>query len=111
MAAITLDRARQLLRGRASVPDTRCGPGRRHDLFVTHEAMSPAEWKARGLTLVYGFYSSPSRTGVRKPVLLMICDGAGRGHDFARMRHTPPRWRDASSIPACGNRTDRCGWS
>ena len=24
------------------------GPGRLHDLFVTHEAMSPGEWKAKG---------------------------------------------------------------
>jgi AraC family transcriptional regulator, regulatory protein of adaptative response / methylated-DNA-[protein]-cysteine methyltransferase len=37
------------------------GPGRLHDLFVTHEAMSPGEWKAggEGLTLSYGFHSSP----------------------------------------------------
>jgi AraC family transcriptional regulator of adaptative response/methylated-DNA-[protein]-cysteine methyltransferase len=37
------------------------GPGRLHDLFVTHEGMSPGEWKAggEGLTLVYGFHPSP----------------------------------------------------
>ena len=37
------------------------GPGRLHDLFVTHEAMSPGEWKAggEGLTLHYGFHPSP----------------------------------------------------
>jgi len=37
------------------------GPGRLHDLFVTHEAMSPGEWKAGGdtLTIRYGFHPSP----------------------------------------------------
>jgi AraC family transcriptional regulator, regulatory protein of adaptative response / methylated-DNA-[protein]-cysteine methyltransferase len=66
IAAITLDHARKLLRDRASVLDAAyavglSGPGRLHDLFVTHEAMSPGEWKAggAGLTLTYGFHSSP----------------------------------------------------
>src|SRR5712692_10129340 len=40
-----------------------CGvtPDELHHLFVTHEAMSPGEWKAggEGLTLGYGFHSSP----------------------------------------------------
>ena len=37
------------------------GPGRLHDLFVTHEAMSPGEWKSggEGLTIAYGFHPSP----------------------------------------------------
>jgi AraC family transcriptional regulator, regulatory protein of adaptative response / methylated-DNA-[protein]-cysteine methyltransferase len=66
VAAITLDHARKLLRDSASVLDAAyavglSGPGRLHDLFVTHEAMSPGEWKAggEGLTLAYGFHSSP----------------------------------------------------
>jgi AraC family transcriptional regulator of adaptative response/methylated-DNA-[protein]-cysteine methyltransferase len=66
VAAITLDHARKLLRDSASVLDATyavglSGPGRLHDLFVTHEAMSPGEWKAGGggLTLVYGFHPSP----------------------------------------------------
>jgi AraC family transcriptional regulator of adaptative response/methylated-DNA-[protein]-cysteine methyltransferase len=66
MAAITLDHARQLLRDHASVLDAAyavglSGPGRLHDLFVSHEAMSPGEWKAggEGLTLAYGFHPSP----------------------------------------------------
>src|SRR5581483_4749200 len=53
LQALTLDRARELLRSSASVLDTAyevglSGPGRLHDLFVTHEAMSPGEWKAGG---------------------------------------------------------------
>jgi AraC family transcriptional regulator, regulatory protein of adaptative response / methylated-DNA-[protein]-cysteine methyltransferase len=66
LQAITLDHARRLLRESASVLDAAyevglSGPGRLHDLFVTHEAMSPGEWKAggAGLTLTYGFHRSP----------------------------------------------------
>jgi AraC family transcriptional regulator, regulatory protein of adaptative response / methylated-DNA-[protein]-cysteine methyltransferase len=42
------------------------GPGRLHDLFVTHEAMSPGEWKAggEGMTLRYGFHPSPFGTAL-----------------------------------------------
>ncbi len=66
LQALTLDGARQLLRSSASVLDATyevglSGPGRLHDLFVTHEAMSPGEWKsgAEGLTVRFGFHPSP----------------------------------------------------
>ncbi len=66
LQALTLDGARQLLRDSASVLDATyevglSGPGRLHDLFVTHEAMSPGEWKAggEGRTVYYGFHPSP----------------------------------------------------
>jgi AraC family transcriptional regulator, regulatory protein of adaptative response / methylated-DNA-[protein]-cysteine methyltransferase len=66
LQALTLDGARQLLRDSASVLDATyevglSGPGRLHDLFVTHEAMSPGEWKSggEGLTLHFGFHPSP----------------------------------------------------
>jgi len=66
LQALTLDGARQLLRDSASVLDATyevglSGPGRLHDLFVTHEAMSPGEWKSggEGLTMHYGFHPSP----------------------------------------------------
>src|SRR5207237_3907010 len=66
MQALTLDHAKQLLSGSASVLDAALdsglsGPGRLHDLFVTHEAMSPGEWKTGGdgLTISYGFHPSP----------------------------------------------------
>lgn len=71
LQALTLDSARTLLRDSASVLDASyavglSGPGRLHDLFVTHEAMSPGEWKAggEGLTLHYGFHPSPFGTAV-----------------------------------------------
>jgi AraC family transcriptional regulator, regulatory protein of adaptative response / methylated-DNA-[protein]-cysteine methyltransferase len=71
MQALTLDHAKDLLRGSASVLDAALdsglsGPGRLHDLFVTHEAMSPGEWKngGAGLTLRYGFHPSPFGTAI-----------------------------------------------
>jgi AraC family transcriptional regulator, regulatory protein of adaptative response / methylated-DNA-[protein]-cysteine methyltransferase len=66
LQALTLDGARRLLRDSASVLDATyevglSGPGRLHDLFVTHEAMSPGEWKSggEGLTMHFGFHPSP----------------------------------------------------
>src|SRR5581483_11098551 len=66
LQALTLSHARDLLRSSASVLDTAyevglSGPGRLHDLFVTHEAMSPGEWKVggEGLTITYGFHPCP----------------------------------------------------
>jgi AraC family transcriptional regulator, regulatory protein of adaptative response / methylated-DNA-[protein]-cysteine methyltransferase len=71
LQALTLDHARRLLRQSASVLDAAyevglSGPGRLHDLFVTHEAMSPGQWKAggEGLTLAYGFHPSPFGTAL-----------------------------------------------
>ncbi|SSC69741.1 unnamed protein product [Ciceribacter sp. T2.26MG-112.2] len=67
LQAVTLDHAKRLL-GQEGMPllETSIelglsGPGRLHDLFVTHEAMSPGEWKAKGagLTIRYGFHPSP----------------------------------------------------
>jgi AraC family transcriptional regulator, regulatory protein of adaptative response / methylated-DNA-[protein]-cysteine methyltransferase len=85
LQAITLDHARRLLRESASVLDAAyevglSGPGRLHDLFVTHEAMSPGDWKAggAGLTLSYGFHRSPFGTS-----LLVATDRGLAGLGFA----------------------------
>ena len=66
LQALTLDGARRLLRDSASVLDATyevglSGPGRLHDLFVTHDAMSPGEFKSggEGLTIHFGFHPSP----------------------------------------------------
>jgi AraC family transcriptional regulator of adaptative response/methylated-DNA-[protein]-cysteine methyltransferase len=66
LQALTIEHARDLLRDHASVLDATLesglsSPARLHDLFVTHEAMSPGEYKARGegLVLQYGFHPSP----------------------------------------------------
>jgi AraC family transcriptional regulator, regulatory protein of adaptative response / methylated-DNA-[protein]-cysteine methyltransferase len=64
LQAITLDRARELLRDSASVLDAAydvglSGPGRLHDLFVTHEALTPGDYRRDDLTLSYGYHPSP----------------------------------------------------
>ncbi|MCM2475167.1 methylated-DNA--[protein]-cysteine S-methyltransferase [Rhizobium sp. CG5] len=67
LQAVTLDHAKRLLRQEdlplleTSIELGLSGPGRLHDLFVTHEAMSPGEWKSKGmgLTIRYGFHPSP----------------------------------------------------
>jgi len=65
-AAIALDRARRLLQDSASVLETAhtvglSGAGRLHDLFVTHEAMTPGDFKRRGagLQLAWGVHATP----------------------------------------------------
>jgi AraC family transcriptional regulator of adaptative response/methylated-DNA-[protein]-cysteine methyltransferase len=64
--AITVDHARGLLEGSASVLDAAyqvglSGSSRLHDLFVSHEAMTPGDYKRRGegLEMTYGFHASP----------------------------------------------------
>lgn len=66
LQALTLDNAKHLLQDSASVLDASyevglSGPGRLHDLFVTHEAMSPGDFKTggAGVTMGYGFHASP----------------------------------------------------
>ena len=64
--AIAVDRARSLLDGAASVLEAAyevglSGGGRLHDLFVSHEAMTPGDYKRRGegLQMAYGFHPTP----------------------------------------------------
>jgi AraC family transcriptional regulator, regulatory protein of adaptative response / methylated-DNA-[protein]-cysteine methyltransferase len=66
LQAITLDNAKALLADSASVLDATyelglSGPARLHDLFVTHEAMTPGDYKTggAGLTMRFGFHPSP----------------------------------------------------
>ncbi len=66
LQAVTLDHARRLLKDSASVLDASLelglsGPGRLHDLFVAHEAMTPGDFKTRGagVTIRHGFHRSP----------------------------------------------------
>ncbi|MEO1067305.1 MAG: bifunctional helix-turn-helix domain-containing protein/methylated-DNA--[protein]-cysteine S-methyltransferase [Pseudomonadota bacterium] len=76
LQALTLDHARHLLRDASSILDTSyevglSGPGRLHDLFVSHEAMSPGLYKSKGagLTMSWGFHPSPFGQA-----LLMVTD-------------------------------------
>ena len=64
LQAITIERARELLRDSASVLDAAydvglSGPSRLHDLFVAYEAMSPGDYRRADLALCYGFHPSP----------------------------------------------------
>jgi AraC family transcriptional regulator of adaptative response/methylated-DNA-[protein]-cysteine methyltransferase len=63
---LTLTEAKRRLRESSSVLDAAydaglSGPGRLHDLFVTFEAMTPGEYKARGagLTIRCGYHDTP----------------------------------------------------
>jgi AraC family transcriptional regulator of adaptative response/methylated-DNA-[protein]-cysteine methyltransferase len=103
MQALTLDHAKGLLRDSASVLDAALdsglsGPGRLHDLFVTHEAMSPGEWKTggAGMTLRFGFHPSPFGTAIviasgRGLAGLAFADPGGEPAALADMQRRWPR--------------------
>ena len=107
MQALTLDHAKRLLRDSVSVLDAAhdsglSGPGRLHDLFVTHEAMSPGEWKkgGAGTRLSYGFHPSPFGTAVviaspRGLAGLAFADDGGEGEALADMQR---RWPLATYV-------------
>ena len=107
MQALTLDHAKGLLRNSASVLDAALdsglsGPGRLHDLFVTHEAMSPGEWKSGGdgMTLRYGFHPSPFGIAVviasaRGLAGLAFADAGGEQTALADMQR---RWPHATYV-------------
>src|SRR3954468_3527722 len=107
MQALTLDHAKGLLRNSASVLDAALdsglsGPGRLHDLFVTHEAMSPGEWKTggAGMQLRYGLHPSPFGTAIviasdRGLAGLAFADHGEEAAGFADMAR---RWPAASFI-------------
>jgi AraC family transcriptional regulator of adaptative response/methylated-DNA-[protein]-cysteine methyltransferase len=107
MQALTLDHAKGLLRDSASVLDAALdsglsGPGRLHDLFVTHEAMSPGEWKngGAGMTLRFGFHPSPFGTAI------VIASGRGLaglafadpGEEQAALADMQRRWPRATYL-------------
>jgi AraC family transcriptional regulator of adaptative response/methylated-DNA-[protein]-cysteine methyltransferase len=128
LQAVTLDHAKRLL-GQEGLPLLETsyeiglsGPGRLHDLFVTHEAMSPGEWKARGsgLTIRYGFHVCPFGLA-----LVMITDRglaglafADPGEERAALEDMMGRWRNAQYIedleataPYVGRVFEREKWS
>jgi AraC family transcriptional regulator of adaptative response/methylated-DNA-[protein]-cysteine methyltransferase len=107
LQALTLNSARELLRASASILDTSyevglSGPGRLHDLFVTHEAMSPGEWKAggEGLTMTYGFHPSPFGTAVviTTPRGLAGLALADAGKEKSALRDMRSRWPKARYV-------------
>ncbi len=107
LQAVTLDHARRLLESgapllEASMEVGMSGPARLHDLFVTHEAMSPGVYKNRGqgLTISYGYHASPF--GI---ALIMVTDRGLAGLSFndpgeekAAFDDMAGRWPNASYI-------------
>jgi AraC family transcriptional regulator of adaptative response/methylated-DNA-[protein]-cysteine methyltransferase len=108
LQAVTLDHAKRLLRQEemplleTSFELGLSGPSRLHDLFVTHEAMSPGEWKSRGggLTIRYGYHPSPF--GV---ALVMVTDRGLAGLAFndpgkekASFEDMAGRWPNAQFV-------------
>src|ERR1041385_1024660 len=107
LQAITLDAARKLLRDSASVLDATyevglSGPGRLHDLFVTHEAMSPGEWKtgAEGVTITYGFHPSPFGAALVMATERGLCGlaFADFGEEKAALIDMQGRWPKAKFV-------------
>ena len=107
LQALTLDHARKLLRDSASVLDASyevglSGPGRLHDLFVTHEAMSPGEFKTGGdgLSISYGFHPSPfgSALVMATPRGLAGLAFADPGEERAALADMTSRWPRARYV-------------
>lgn len=107
LQAVTLDHARRMLDDGMPLLDTAyevgmSGPGRLHDLFVTHEGMSPGTYKSRGagLELRYGFHLSPFGLA-----LVMVTDRglaglafADPGDERAALADMSSRWPNARLI-------------
>jgi AraC family transcriptional regulator, regulatory protein of adaptative response / methylated-DNA-[protein]-cysteine methyltransferase len=119
LQAITLDNAKALLASSASVLDATyelglSGPGRLHDLFVTHEAMTPGDYKAGGAGLVmrFGFHPSPFGEAVvvatgRGLAGLGFVDEGDRESALADMKRRWPRAEyreDAAATAALARR-------
>jgi AraC family transcriptional regulator, regulatory protein of adaptative response / methylated-DNA-[protein]-cysteine methyltransferase len=126
VSALTLNHARRLLRDSASVLDVSyevglSGPGRLHDLFVTHEAMSPGEWKSggAGLRIAYGFHPSPFGTALimATPRGLSGLAFADAGDEAAALADMQSRWPKAdygedaaATLPYARRVFDRSLW-
>ncbi len=107
LQAVTLDHARGLLRDSASILETSyelglSGPGRLHDLFITHEGMSPGLYKARGrgLNITYGFHDCP----FGRALILITNEGlvglafADAGDEASALADMSSRWPEATYV-------------
>jgi len=124
--ALTLDHARALLADSASVLDAAyevglSGPGRLHDLFVTHEAMTPGDYKSRGqgIVLRWAFHPSPFGSALvmttdRGLAGIALADPGEEDAAFADMQARWPHARfveDRAATSAIGRRIfDRANW-
>lgn len=85
---LTLDHAKRALDESRSVLDVAfdtglSGPGRLHDLFVSHEALTPGEWKrhGEGLEVRYGWHDSPFGECLIAATARGVCGLAFNGMD------------------------------
>lgn len=105
LQAVTIDHAKRLLTDEklplldASFEVGLSGPSRLHDLFVTHEAMSPGDFKTGGaaLTIHYGFHQCPFGIALimvtdRGMTGLAFCDPGG---EQAALEDMMMRWKRA----------------
>ncbi len=104
LSAVTLDHAKRILKETPSVMEATyelglSGPGRLHDLFVVHEAMSPGEWKTGGasLDIAYGFHDSPFGRALVMATPRGLCGlaFADQGEDRAALEDMRSRWPNA----------------
>jgi AraC family transcriptional regulator of adaptative response/methylated-DNA-[protein]-cysteine methyltransferase len=112
LQAVTLDHARKLLDDGMPLLDASyelgmSGPGRLHDLFVTHEAMSPGDYKQRGAGLIinYGWHVSPFGLALvmatdRGLAGLAFCDPGGERAALDDMRGRWPNARYVEDLAA-----------
>lgn len=100
---LTMQHAKQVLAESENVLEAAyaaglSGPGRLHDLFVTHEAVTPGEYKTRGagLTIRYGFQATPFGEALLAETERGICGlsfitGNGRAAAYADLAHAWPQ--------------------
>ncbi|MBN2146536.1 MAG: bifunctional helix-turn-helix domain-containing protein/methylated-DNA--[protein]-cysteine S-methyltransferase [Anaerolineales bacterium] len=105
---LTKENAKRMLECSTSLLETAyasglSGPGRLHDLFVTCEAVTPGEYKQRGegLTIRYGFHSSPFGDCMLALTERGICglafvEGGGKAQTLQELEQ---RWQYARLIP------------
>jgi AraC family transcriptional regulator, regulatory protein of adaptative response / methylated-DNA-[protein]-cysteine methyltransferase len=97
LQAVTLDHAKRLLDDGAFEVGM-SGPSRLHDLFVTHEAVSPGEYKTGGAGLVIFYDFVPSPFGLALPMInerglcgLAFADEGGEAAAYEDMARRWPR--------------------
>lgn len=105
--AVTLDHAKHLLDQSASILDASyevglSGPSRLHDLFVTHEAVTPGSYKAKGKGLIIRYAFHPCPFG--KALIMITQQGlaglafADAGDEATTLADMTSRWPNADFV-------------
>src|SRR4051812_36676214 len=102
---LTIEHAKQRLEQSRSVLEVTydaglSSPGRLHDLFVTLEALTPGEYKARGagLRIAYGFHATPFGSALLAATERGLCglSFVDEGGEGAAIDELQARWPDAA---------------